>query len=331
MKKTLIALAVLAASTASMAQVTLYGVADVAVGASDKTNAASGSNYGLATTQFQALANGSLTNGNSRFGLKGSEDLGGGLKANFNFESSVNIATGANQGSGNLLFSRAAWVELAGGFGSLKAGRQLNPTFLSIANWEVTGTANYSVTMNQFGGAVSGGVRDNAMVTYSTPKMGGFGLSVGSVLQGQALFGTVADPKGKYDIAATYGAGPIAASLAYNKVDAGQEATTLGGAYNFGMVTVAASWNQVKNGAGVAQTEGYTLGASLPMGPWTFTVDMAQDTISRTANSTDTDFLLEAKYALSKRTFVYGAYINDGKGKTAQDNSAYALGLRHNF
>ena len=75
MKKTLIALAVLAASTASMAQVTLYGVADVAVGASDKTNAASGSNYGLATTQFQALANGSLTNGNSRFGLKGSEDL----------------------------------------------------------------------------------------------------------------------------------------------------------------------------------------------------------------------------------------------------------------
>jgi predicted porin len=331
MKKTLIALAVLAASTASMAQVTLYGVADVAVGASDKTNAASGSNYGLANTSFQALANGSLTNGNSRFGLKGTEDLGGGMKAGFVFESSVNIATGANQGSGSLLFSRNAYVTLGGAFGEIKAGRQLNPTFLSIANWELTGTANYSVAMNQFGVAVSGGVRDNAEVTYSTPKMGGLGVSLGFVPEGNQQFGTAAAPKGKYDIAATYGAGPLAASLAYNKVADGVEATTLGGAYNFGMVTVGGSWNQVKDGAGNKATEGFTLGASLPMGAWTFTVDMAQDTISRAISSTDTDWLLEAKYALSKRTFVYGVYVADGKGKTAQDNSAYALGLRHNF
>jgi predicted porin len=105
----------------------------------------------------------------------------------------------------------------------------------------------------------------------------------------------------------------------------------LGGAYNFGMFTVAASWNNVKDAAGKTATEGYTLGASLPMGPWTFTADLAQDTVSRAASSTDTDWLLEAKYALSKRTFVYGVYIADGKGKTAQDNTAYALGLRHNF
>jgi predicted porin len=67
------------------------------------------------------------------------------------------------------------------------------------------------------------------------------------------------------------------------------------------------------------------------MGAFTFTADMAQDTISRAANSTDTDFLLEAKYALSKRTFVYGVYMMDGKGKTASDVNGYALGLRHNF
>jgi predicted porin len=78
-------------------------------------------------------------------------------------------------------------------------------------------------------------------------------------------------------------------------------------------------------------TEGYSLGASIPMGAFTFTADMAQDTISRAASSTDTNFLLEAKYALSKRTFVYGAYVMDGKGKTKEDASAYSLGLRHNF
>jgi predicted porin len=330
MKKTLIALAVLAASSASMAQVTLYGVADVAVGASEKTNAASGSNFGLANTSFQALANGSLTNGNSRFGLKGTEDLGGGLTASFNFESSINIATGANQGSGSLLFSRNAWVQLAGGFGSIKAGRQLNPTFLSVATWELTGTANYSVAMNQFGVDASGGVRDNAEITYSTPNMGGFSLSAGFVPEGNNAF--AASPnKGKYDLSATYAAGPLAASVAYNKIDTGQEATTLGGAYNFGMFTVAGSWNQVKKGNGDKITEGFTLGASLPLGQWTLTADLAQDTISRAASSTDTDWLLEAKYALSKRTFVYGAFVSDGKGKTKEDNTAYALGLRHNF
>ena len=87
----------------------------------------------------------------------------------------------------------------------------------------------------------------------------------------------------------------------------------------------------LKNGAGAKVTEGYSLGASIPMGAFTFTADMAQDTISRAASSTDTNFLLEAKYALSKRTFVYGAYVMDGKGKTAEDASGYSLGLRHNF
>jgi predicted porin len=329
MKKTLIALAVLAASTASMAQVTLYGVADVAVGASDKVVA--GSAWGQANDKFQALANGSLTNGNSRFGMKGSEDLGGGLKANFVLESSVNLATGANQGSGGLLFSRNAYLQLAGGFGSITAGRQLNPTFFSLAAWELTGAANYSVAANQFGGVVAGGFRDNAMVTYSTPKMGGFGVTAGFVPEGNAQFGTAVAPKGKYDVTATYAAGPLAASVAYNKVDAGQEGSMVGGAYNFGMFTVAASWSSAQTGAGVKLTEGYTVGASMPMGPWTFTVDMAQDTISRAANSTDTDVMLEVKYSLSKRTTVYGVYIADGKGKTASDLNAYSLGLRHNF
>src|SRR5438105_2853871 len=89
MKKTLITAAVLAASGASMAQVTLYGVADAAIGASDKV--VTGSKYSQANTKVQLLANGNLTNGNSRWGIKGTEDLGGGLTAGFQFEGSINI------------------------------------------------------------------------------------------------------------------------------------------------------------------------------------------------------------------------------------------------
>ena len=119
MKKTLIALAAVAATGAAFAQssVTLYGVADVAVG---KTNNAG---LGLTSDKFQAIASNVLNNGNSRFGLKGSEDLGGGLKANFNYEGGINIANGAGNTSGGQLFSRAAWVSLSGGFGELRAGR----------------------------------------------------------------------------------------------------------------------------------------------------------------------------------------------------------------
>jgi predicted porin len=158
------------------------------------------------------------------------------------------------------------------------------------------------------------------------------------ILEGNNVYtaGTPATGKGKYDLSVGYAAGPMVASLAYNKVDSGNEGTVVGGSYNFGMVKVAASWTQVKNGAGLALTEGYSLGASIPMGAFTFTADMAQDTLGNAVgrprfNGTDTNFLLEAKYALSKRTFVYGVYMMDGKGKAADDASAYSLGLRHNF
>ncbi len=345
MKKTLIALAALAATGASFAQVTMYGVADVAVGAVDKK----AGGLGLPSDKFQAIASNVLNNGNSRFGMKGVEELGGGLKANFNFEGGFSLATGATVGgsgqilgapsgvtmgaespTGTALFSRTATVGLSGGFGSLDIGRQLTTSFFSVASWELTGTANYSVVANQFGFG-GPGPRDNAAVRYSTPAMGGFNAGLMYVPEGDGIYGTAANPKGKYDLSIGYGAGPVVVSLATNKVDSGTEGTVLGGSYNFGVAKVALSYTTVKNGAGTKTTEGYSLGASMPMGAFTFTFDMAQDTISRAASSTDTNYLLEAKYALSKRTFVYGVYSFDGKGKAAEDVSGYAMGLRHNF
>ena len=75
MKKSLIALAVLAASGAAMAQssVTLFGIIDTNVGYVDNTNAAGDSKYGIGTSG----------NATSRLGFRGVEDLGGGLKAGF--------------------------------------------------------------------------------------------------------------------------------------------------------------------------------------------------------------------------------------------------------
>jgi predicted porin len=342
MKKSLIALAVMAASGASMAQVTLYGVADVAVGAANNA----GGYINLANDKVQALANGNLNNGNSRFGLKGTEKIGG-LKAGFNFEAAVNLANGGTDTTTGT-FTRQANVSLAGGFGEVVIGRQFTTAFDTLATWELTGAANYSAVASQFGflgaggltkdanGVVNGVValapRESAAVKYNSPSFGGFKASVMAVLEGNVVYGTAAAPKGKYDIGLTYANGKLAAGLNYNKVSDISENASLGAKYNFGMATVAASVHSQKVGINnTTAKEGYTLGASAPIGAFTLTADVAQAT-SNSVGGTKTNFLLEAKYALSKRTFVYGAFLRDGKNDIqTKDVDGYAIGLRHNF
>jgi predicted porin len=321
MKKTLIALAALAAAGASFAQssVTLYGVADVAVG---KTNKAG---LGLANDQFQAIASNVLNNGTSRFGLKGVEDLGGGLKAGFNFEGGLSLANGAGNLSGGQLFSRAANMSLMGGFGELRAGRTLTTSFYSIASWELTGAANYSVVANQFGFA-GAGPRDSGVVMYNSPNFSGFSFSASTILKGNNVYVIGGEGKGKYDLSATYANGPIVASFAYNKVQDGNKGYALGGKYDFGPAAVAASIQKSQDNSGTILAKGYTLGVSGNVGAVGLTFDYARDSQFK-----DSDYLLEAKYPLSKRTFAYAVYMRDGKGKTAESVNGYSLGLRHNF
>ncbi len=369
MKKSLIALAVMAASGASMAQVTLYGVADVAVGATN-TAPAAGVFKNMNGDKFQAIANDTLNNGNSRFGLKGTEKIGG-LTAGFNFEASVNLATGGTDGvssastlvkdpvTGQITavttattantFQRAANISLAGGFGEVVIGRQVTTAFETMGAWELTGVANYSAAASQFGygsGFTSTGghiVRETAAVKYNSPTMGGFKASVLAVLEGNGVYsvkdaaGNVSN-KGKYDIGLTYANDKLAAGLNFNKVTDVSENASLGAKYNFGMATVAASVQSLKVGPNNdTAKEGFTLGASAPIGAFTLTADVAQATKTNMAGvdtGTKTNFLLEAKYALSKRTFVYGVFLRDGKlGNVAasKDVDGYSIGVRHNF
>jgi GBP family porin len=109
MKKTLLALAAIAASSAALAQssVTLYGVVDASVESvkGDKS--------------VTRVSSDNLST--SRFGLKGTEDIGGGLKANFVLESGLKVDTGASDSA--RFFNRAAWVGLNGSFGDVRLGR----------------------------------------------------------------------------------------------------------------------------------------------------------------------------------------------------------------
>src|SRR5665647_703578 len=118
MKKSLVALAALAVVGAASAQssVTLYGYGDMGIGQSVQSVA-----HAITGTSEETQFNPSLADvGGVRIGMRGSEDLGGGLKANFQLESNAYDENG--NGSG---FNRATWFGISGGFGAVQLGRQV--------------------------------------------------------------------------------------------------------------------------------------------------------------------------------------------------------------
>ena len=180
MKKTLIALASVAALGAAHADVTLYGVIDMGVASANNglsSDVNNPSNFNFYPSTAQSVTTGratSMTNGAmqaSRWGLKGSEDLGSGMKANFVLESGLNIAGGVNpndhalQSSNNAktvygagdsslnggMFDRQSTVGLSGDFGSIDAGYQLNLQGVAFGSYDALG-AGYVSPMGTYGG-----------------------------------------------------------------------------------------------------------------------------------------------------------------------------------
>lgn len=314
MKKTLIALAAVAATGAAFAQssVTLYGVADIGI---TDTNAPG--------TKLKLDSSATMNNGTSRWGIRGTEDLGGGLKAGFNFEAGLSLDNGVTGQSGGNYFSRAAYMTLAGGFGELSLGRRLNPAYYTWAGWELTGSANYSAVLSQFGGVLNG-IRNNDLVMYTSPSFNGFTVQFGHVLKGDAGVGAI------NDLSLRYAQGPLSVAFDYNKQSNVPGSNKhLGASYDFGGFKLAGAIIDPKG-----DSKGFSIGGSTKLGMVDLTLDIARDTDAK-----DTDFLLEAKYPLSKRTFAYAAYLRDGKKKdgafkaaTAGKNvGGFGLGIRHNF
>jgi predicted porin len=195
-------------------------------------------------------------------------------------------------------------------------GRTLTPSYYAFTVWDLTSAANYNVVNSQFGYAGLSS-RQNAEFSYTTPEIAGLQATVAHVL--------AANNAGvsKDDVSVSYRRGPLAAALSYNKLSNTDKNLALGGSYDFGVVRLGASYQDAR---GAGKGRGYTLGARVPVGLFSFGVDMARDT-----DRGDTDWLLEARYHLSRRTFVYAAQLSNGAGKAAKEVNTSLLGIRHNF
>ena len=316
MKKSLIALAVLGLSGAAMAQssVTLYGVADAGIG---KIEAGSGladpANDASDKTEF--ISGSMMNNGTSRLGVRGVEDLGGGLKAGFQFETGLDLDNGGSSGA---FWSRQANIWLGGNWGTVKLGRQFTPSYLTTSTFELTGAALYSVLANtyKFAGI---GRRANSAFTYMTPNFGGFTAGVAYVTKTD-----LAKPKAAYDLGLMYANGPIGVGVSVNKFSTSKTNYQAGAKYSFGNFALAGSYTQASNEA-KAVRRGFGIGGSANFGAFALTVDLTRDTKNEWTGKKYTNGVVEAKYALSKRTFVYGAFLR------LDSTNNYGIGVRHNF
>ena len=314
MKKSLIALAVLGLSGAAMAQssVTLYGVADAGVGKIEAGSLAGGND---AHDKTEFIGNSLMNNGNSRLGVRGVEDLGGGLKAGFNFETGLDVDNGAADGT---FWARQANLSLSGGWGTLKLGRQFTPSYLTTATYELTGTANYSVLANSYN-YVGIGSRAPSAFAYVTPNFGGLTAAVAYVTKTD-----LGATKAAWDLGVMYANGPLSAGLSANKFANSKTNYQVGGKYSFGNFALAASYTQASKGT-PAVRRGFGLGGSANFGAFALTLDLTRDTKNEWLGKKYTNGVVELKYALSKRTFVYGAFLR------LDDTNNYGIGLRHNF
>jgi len=262
MKKTLL-VAALVAGFAGAAQaetsVTLYGLLDSGIGYQQfkGTNAAGNSYKGTNT----GILNGAQSG--NRWGLKGAEDLGQGLKAVFVLESGFNINDGTS-GQNNRLFGRQATVGLASdAWGQLDFGRQTN-----IASKYFSGVATpfgNDFSQAQTGAAFSSAasLRYDNMVMYQTPNFSGFQFGVGYSFNanGPQNFKVSGDNEPNtraWTTGLRYGNGPIAAALTYDQFKSPEGAGAndgvsvkswnLGASYDFEIVKVHAGFGQTRNG-----------------------------------------------------------------------------------
>jgi predicted porin len=347
----------LAASSAALAQstgsqVNLYGILDANVqvlnGAATQTRVQSGGLQG------------------SRLGVRGTEDLGGGLKAFFTLESGVNVDDGTyGQGA---FWGRQAYVGLGSSYGKISVGRQYGSVYTltnEFSQFSNVGAGASTAVIGGFGGyepvrgsdnsaAVNGGpARVNNSVKLESASYGGF--SAGALwgmgeVAGDTKGNRVADIYGRYT-----GRGLDAmVSVVDDKADlVGRNVRTISGAaaYDWGNFRFNGGLMQV-NDRSVADQDGkgYWLGTSYRVGQHLFKGQYVESKTDGALVDGKTQALgVGYQYDLSKRTALYSSltrFKNDGVGyvnraagsipvglTTANDRNLteFVAGVRHSF
>lgn len=263
-----------------------------------------------------------LANNSSRLGFRGTETLGGGLKAGFVLEHGLDPSNGT---AASAFWGRQSEVNLSGAFGTVRLGNFTSEAYFATADY---------ISMHNHDTGPSGDAlyayagRNTNKIAYRTPE-----LTKGLTLEGAYSLKETAATK-SYELAANYSMGKLALGAGYEKAgNANQYAVRA--FYELGAFLLGGYVQRDENVYASGDRTTYRLAGAYMMGKSEFHLNYGRaGDYSNVANSSANQYTLAYNYNLSKRTKAYTYYtkVNASAGTSyAADFSSVALGLRHNF
>jgi predicted porin len=322
MKKILIAAAALfALAGAAQAQVAIYGLIDMCYGKSLFSDA-----VGLKEDFHSGGDNfSSECNSTTRVGVKGSADVGSGVKANFKFETagitkegSVGTPDPATGFSNQAFFRRAAWGGLSGSFGEFRFGRMNSVVFDTMVDYDLNGASNGVSSGGYTGVGIWATGRQDGILEYISPKMGGATVMLSYKPKGDGTSDNFAGSV-KFD------AGPLSVALVSEskRVAGGDTFTSVGGTYDFKVVKVMLGYAD-----GGTFRKGLTAGITAPIAGFSVGAMYADNSQSAAAKPKAYELFINKE--VFKNTYGYAEWGNL-KDDATTNLSGFAVGLIYVF
>ncbi len=332
MKKSLIALAVLAASGTAFAQSSAVISGSINVGVMATGAAGAAGDAAVAT----------LGGGANAINIVTTEDLGGGLRGGFNSQMRFNAATGDvnSSGSGNALFHTAN-AYLRGGFGTVAVGKIAEASNCAFDPWGCTGGAGVMAgASGTVSGLIAAGTQGQS-ISYTTPTISGFSASY------QTTVSTRTNERSVLNL--SYATGPLAVQFLQSNssanvvgngalgaaataaTDVDGKGTSIGASYDLKVAKLAVFNAKTENATGVTTADITGLTATVPMGAITILAGYAKSKTGTGLTATaanDTKVGLGMNYALSKRTTL-GADLF--KQDQVDGSTGFVARVRHTF
>jgi len=342
MKKTLVAVAAMAAVTGAMADgATLYGIID--------------QTYNKATSSTNGLQISSSTNisayqmGQSLLGVKGSEDLGGGMKADYLYEFGLQTETTATP------TNRQSFVGLSGGFGAFRVGKQYSQAFDNSVAADPLGAtggngALYIASMVGYDGTEHP-LRQDRGIQYDLPSfVAGVKVTLTKVLGNANTANNGPKTGDGSGVAINYTSGPLYAGYTTDSINntgiasapqpikasatSKNKINTATLTYDLGMAKLA--YNNTKMSVGVQTLKTDMFGATVPFGAASLVVTSSTGKVDTTGiDYSAKGMQYGVNYALSKRTTAYwhagNATINQVGSSNQIKQNGYGIGLYHAF
>jgi len=319
MKKSALALAVAAALTGfgsiAYADTTLYGSARVSVDYVDDD---------LLGNEYWDVWNNS-----SRLGVRGQEDLGGGLAAIYQYEFGVDVTEG-----GNLNSNRPKWVGLQGGFGAITAGTQWTPYYNVIGVGDIFNSSRAFSDYTYLGNAV--GLRMDNSVIYTTPNLSGFSAQAMLVMNGSC---EPSDPVRPNQLCNGITTDPATTNLLPQNLSDNIDMWNIGLSYKNGPFFAGATYMALEGPefrqATIPSSDGdqWGLAFGYNSGPFAITFAYEDGDLNRLFEDDVQNYYLTGQYSFGPNVIraAYG-YVDPDSDKKGDDNiDNYILGYQYNF